>query len=50
MITVVVLRDNRSKMKRIFEVRADQGLSLVGYWSRLYGDSMGVLGKMSRDS
>lgn len=39
-----------TKMKRIFEVRADQGLEPGGFWSRLYGDSMGVLGKMSRDS
>lgn len=28
-------------MKRIFEVRADQGLKPGGPWSRLYGDSMG---------
>jgi len=30
-----------TKMKRIFEVRADQGLKPGGPWSRLYGDSMG---------
>ena len=41
--------DYGTKMKRIFGVRADQGLELGGLWSRLYGDSMGVLGKMSRD-
>lgn len=39
-----------TKMKRIFAVTADQGLDPDGPWSRLYGDSMGVLGKMSRDS
>lgn len=42
--------DYGTKMKRIFGVRADQGLEPGGPWSRLYGDSMGVLGKMSRDS
>ena len=33
--------DYGTKMKRIFGVRADQGLELGGLWSRLYGDSMG---------
>lgn len=30
-----------TKMKRIFEVTADQGLKPGRPWSRLYGDSMG---------
>lgn len=50
MIMVGEVRYERTKMKRIFEVTADQGLRSRKPPSRLYGDSMGVLGKMSRDS